>query len=263
MLRAICFSAIYLGMHSPTLVTVDTEYGHYEVTDTTYSDRPARVLYSGAHQAAQSGIAFDDKPELLFDYNERFMELCRGLLPKKILLLGGGACTLPKALLEEFPDIKLDIVELDGKLFEIAKEYFDFVPSPSTRLHISDAEEFLSKSKDTYDLILLDVFTHAAIPRSLQTAGVTQELAAHITSEGVVAMNIIAAYTGIHSQPLHLQTESFMRIFKSVELFPASYGQSLWLSQNFIMTASNKGSVANLMRYKSLELPGTSQTDLV
>src|SRR6476469_4412698 len=94
------------------LVEGDTQHGHYVVADTIYSGRPARVLYSGNHQAAQSGVAKDDNPDLLFDYNQRFIELVRGLLPKKILLIGGGALSLPKALLEEFPEVSLDVVEL-------------------------------------------------------------------------------------------------------------------------------------------------------
>jgi spermidine synthase len=250
-------------MSTGTLFSCDTEYGHYEVADTIYSGRPARVLYSGAHQAAQSGLAMDCKPELLFDYNERFMELCRGLLPHKILLLGGGACTLPKALLEEFPDMKQDIVELDAKLLEIAQQYFDFKPSANTQLHVADIRQFLTANDDQYDLILLDVFTHAAIPRQAQTAELAVELAGHLTADGVAAMNVISGFAGRLAEPLQRQAAALTSAFNRVEVFPAGYGLSLWLSQNFIVTATQSGSTAHHMRYKEIGLPEISRTDLL
>src|ERR1700752_3186245 len=87
-------------IHKTVRFEGETPYGHYTVVDTTYSNRPARVLYSGREfRTAQSGIALDDQDEMLFDYNQRFLELARGLEPKRALLIGGGAFTLPKRLL--------------------------------------------------------------------------------------------------------------------------------------------------------------------
>jgi hypothetical protein len=61
-----------------TLHKFQTPYGSYKVVDTIYNGRPARMLY-GAKNSPQSGIAFDDSPELLFDYNQRFLEIALSL----------------------------------------------------------------------------------------------------------------------------------------------------------------------------------------
>ena len=53
----------------------DSAYAHYRIADVSYMGRPARLLYGGTHEAAQSGLALDDRPELLFDYNQRLLEL--------------------------------------------------------------------------------------------------------------------------------------------------------------------------------------------
>src|SRR5205085_7261391 len=102
----------------------NTALGRYQVIDTVYDGRPARVLYSGDAQAAQSGIATDHRPELLFDYNQRFLELAEGLNPSTVLIIGGGAGTLATALLNMKTITKIDIVEPDSMLTEFAYKYF-------------------------------------------------------------------------------------------------------------------------------------------
>ena len=44
---------------------------------------------------------------------------------KRILFIGGGACLTPKAFLKIFPDARIDIVEIDGKVINIAIEEFN------------------------------------------------------------------------------------------------------------------------------------------
>src|SRR3954469_25939647 len=112
----------------------DTAYGHYQVVDAPYDGRPARVLYSGDHQAAQSGVATDGQPDLLFDYNQRLFEIARGVQPKTVLLIGGGVGTLPTALLAALPDVQVDMVEPDDGLTKLAYQYFDLPVDDRLRL---------------------------------------------------------------------------------------------------------------------------------
>lgn len=244
-------------MTNDTVVfATDTDFGHYEVLDTVYGGRPARVLYSGHRQAAQSGVAQDGKPELLFDYNERFMELIRGLRPRRILLLGGGACTLPQAIVQEFPGTELDIVELDGALLDIARKYFDFAPSKQVAMHVDGGAAYLARTNKTYDMILLDVFANATVPPTFQTDEVTQHLAHALREGGIVAMNIIAGYYGERAAVLRRQVAAFQSTFSNVQLFPAGHEPSLWLPQNFILTCQNgQRNLQPLLRYSSLALP--------
>jgi spermidine synthase len=234
----------------------DTKFAHYLVVDTLYTDRPARVLFSGTRQAAQSGVAKDDKEQLLFDYNERFMELVRGLRPERLLLIGGGAFTLPLALQTAFPDMMLDVVELDGELLDIAKAYFNFRPARHTRVHIDEGQEFLKTSPELYDLILVDAFMHDIVPQTLQTIKVARDLARHLRPDGVVAMNIITGYYGERSALLHRELAALRQAFSAIMIFPASIGQSLWIPQNLVLVAQNgHREIASHVRYEALALP--------
>lgn len=218
----------------------DTDFNHYVIEDTNYNGRPARVLYSGDKVAALSGMAMDDIPELLFDYNQLFFEIVQNSNPKSMLLLGGGAFTFPVAVLETYPDIKLDVVEIDGGLLEISRKYFGFRPGPDTQVHIEDGLDFLRNKKSSYDAVIVDVFDDVNIPPDFQTEEFVITLAKHLRKHGMVAINIISSLKGRRSDSLRRMHDLLVSSFPAVQIFPATPGLSSWLPQNFVMVAHDR-----------------------
>ena len=242
----------------------NTDQNHYRVVDTIYSGRPARVLYSGDYHAAQSGVAKDDGDDLLFDYNQRFLELVRGLNLKSALLIGGGAFTLPKAISDEFPALALDVVEVDRGLLDIARDHFGFEPSEHVRVLIDDGYHFLQNNTHKYDLIMIDAFIHAEIPQELQTIEAANLLRHALNPEGVVGINTIASYHGVRSTVLRRQIAALQTTFTKLELYPASRSQSLWIPQNFILTAQNAARpLENYLRYQPIRILKVDRTEAV
>lgn len=234
----------------------DTAFGHYEVLDTIYDGRPARVIYSGDRIAAQAGIARDDDPELLFDYNQRFFELIAGLKPKRLLVIGGGVYTLPMAVLAAFPDIMVTAVEIDAELDAIATKFFGLKPDP--RLHIihMDGREFLNTNGTPYDMIVVDAFINVDVPRSLVTKEAAIQYHRNLRRGGIVAMNIISAYQG-RNEILRRQYRAFRAAFRRVEVYPAGKGYALTLPQNLLIIGQ-KGrnqKPGAYLRYASLDSP--------
>lgn len=220
-------------------IEFDTQYNHYIVADVIYHGRMSRVLYSGSQDAAQSGMALDGKPGLLFDYIQGFMDLLTGLRPQSVLLLGGGAFTLPTALLAALPEIRMDVVELDGELVDIAGRFFEFRPTDKTSVHVSDARTFLEKNTHSYDAIVVDVFTHETIPDNLLTTDAVTALRKSISRNGVIAFNVIASLDGRDSAVLYRLVENLQAEFASVQVFPAAAGIASWTAQNFIVTVQS------------------------
>ena len=216
---------------------IDTDYAHYQVWDTIYGGRPARVLYSGERRTAQSGVARDDRPDLLFDYNQRMFELVSGLRPERLLLIGGGAYTLPTALLAALPDLRLDVVEIDSGLDKIATEYFGLRPNPRLRIVHGDGRRYLEQNSEPYDVILVDAFVHADTPSTLQSVGAVQEYKRNLTPHGLFARNVISAYHGPVAAALHQHVRDFEGVFKDVKVFPAGGSLPLYLAQNLVLTA--------------------------
>lgn len=234
----------------------DTAMEHYQVIDTVYEGRQARVLYSGQRHTAQSGVATDGKPELLFDYNERFIELLGSISAARLLLIGGGAFTLPKALLVKFPDLQVDVVEIDPGLQSLAEKYFGLQPSPRLHIVTADGRKYLEANTRPYDVILLDAFSASAMPETLMDHGAVRQIHRNLTDDGVLAANIISPYLGPNASTIRFQYGNYSALFKTVDVYPAGRSLfSLWLPQNLVLVAQ-KGKAHELhLRYGKLSPP--------
>jgi spermidine synthase len=215
----------------------DSDFEHYQVVDMVYMGRQARVLFSGRQSAAQSGVAHDDDQDLLFDYNQRFLELASTLRPKRLLLVGGGAYTLPMALIDSLPDIYVDVVERDPKLLSIAKRFFGLKANKRLRIIHGDGLEYLKMNTKSYDVILVDAFVHNKIPKELATKEVIGYIHSNLRKGGTVAANIISSYRGPSAEVLKHHYESYRVVFGDTQIFPADKVISEWISQNFLIIA--------------------------
>lgn len=239
------------------LLETDTGLDHYAVVELTYEGRPARVLFSGANRAAQSGVALDDGSDLLFDYNQRFLELVSGLYPRRLLLIGGGAYTLPMALCAALPELTVDVVEIDPALDKIAADYFGFKPSKRLRVIHQAGRRYLDGTSQIYDIILVDAFAHLSIPRQLASAEAAAAVYRRLAPNGVAAINLISAYQGRTATTLRRLVAAYQNKFQRLDIFPAAHGLTSWLPQNMLLVAQKDKprDLAPLMRYAPFEVP--------
>jgi spermidine synthase len=211
--------------------------GYYQVVDTTYDGRDARVLYTGETNTAQSGIPRDGRPDMLFDYNQRFYELIECMRPGKVLIIGGGAGTLGTELHKFNFITKIDIIEPNSGLTRLAYEYFGLPVDERLRVHITDGRTYLKNTSTKYDIIVLDAFNQTVIPPDLRDETAFDLYKATLTAGGALLANIISTYHGVQASPLKSMVRSSVERFTDVELFRASVGYSLWLPQNFVLVA--------------------------
>jgi spermidine synthase len=226
----------------------DTPQGHFQIVDGPYDGREARVLYSGERQAAQSGVARDGQPDLLFDYNQRLLELALGLQPHRVLVLGGGVGTLPQALLAALPAVRIDMVEPNAGLIQLAYRYFDLPEDDRLQLFTTDGRSFLRQHATRYDLIIVDAFTDTAIPRELKTYEAFGAYHTHLQTPGVLVVNVISGYQGQSAHPLQQMYTAALSTFDAVDIFLATQGYSMWLPQNFILAAQKTGGQSAIER---------------
>lgn len=246
------------------LYDVTTPFERYQVVDMPYVGRQARVLFSGKRGAAQSGIPLDNNPDMLFDYNQRFLELIESIQPSKILLIGGGAFTLPIKVTEEFPSIEIDVVEQDPELERIAERFFNLKPSKNLNIIIGDGRKYLDSTRKRYDLILLDAYVHSSMPKNLSTKEFIELLAKHLSKNGAAAVNVISAYHGPNDTVLKQTYATYKTGFSQIDIFPADKVLSYWISQNFVMVAT-KGTdrPPYQLRFESLKPPPASLKDIL
>ena len=217
----------------------ESAYSRYRIIERTYNERPSRLLLSGNNGAPQSGIALDDNPELLFDYIQRLLEVTISLNPQRILVIGGGAFTLPSALLAQLPNAHIDAVEIDPALPRLAYKYFNLPRNRRLKIITDDGRNYIDNYRATYNLIIVDAFSGYDIPISLLTVEAAKEYARLISPSGTLALNVIATYRGSLPTLAHRLLATLRTSFGTVEIYPADLQDNQYEDQNLIYVASN------------------------
>ena len=217
-------------------------FGSFSVEDLIYAGRKSRVLFSGPLRSAQSGIPLDDDPRMLFDYNQQLLELALELDPKSILVLGGGALTLPQALLGRLPDCQIVAVEINPNMVKIAAEFFSYEPNPRLKVVVEDAARFLSRAKaQRYELIITDLFDNLAIPQYFLSADFAAQLNRVRESSGLIATNCIAAISGNYARPLLELVASYETAIARPRVVRVDGDRFMnWTPQNLLILAGEK-----------------------
>lgn len=218
---------------------VTSPLAHYRIIDGRYSGRPARILF-GDQASPQSGLALDDDDELLFNYNQRFLEISLSVQPHSALVIGGGAFTLPRALLEHFPNLQLDVVEIDPVLPTLAHQFFGLPETKRLTIHNQDGRQFIDQSSDRYDLIIIDAFSGFTIPRQLLTLDAAASYADHLNPSGVLSMNFISDYENYKMSLGQQVIATFQTAFPVVELYRAGRELPLNFEQNLVLVAAHE-----------------------
>jgi spermidine synthase len=87
---------------------------------------------------------------------------------ENVLVLGVAGGSVIKTLTQEVKfKGKITGVEIDETAVEIAKKFFELDQIPNLNLVIDDAFEFVLKTKEKYDLIIIDVFQDTKMPNFL------------------------------------------------------------------------------------------------
>jgi spermidine synthase len=131
--------------------------------------------------------------KLIFDYTQMMMAgLYLNPKPAKLLIIGEGGGSIPTAIQEMYPDIQIDLVEIDAAVDRVAKRFFDFKPGPKMRVFIEDGRVFVKRIRTQnpqYNMIMLDAFDADYIPEHLLTREFLQEVKAILAPDGVLVAN--------------------------------------------------------------------------
>ncbi|MGQ7947669.1 spermidine synthase [Flavobacterium sp. WC2509] len=106
------------------------------------------------------------------------------------LVLGVAGGSVIKTLVDEI-HFKGQItgVDIDAKIIEIANEYFQLDEIENLDIVIEDAFEFVLKTKDKYDLIIIDIFQDTKMPNFLFEKFFIDRICFLLNNKGVVLFN--------------------------------------------------------------------------
>ena len=87
---------------------------------------------------------------------------------ENILVLGVAGGSVIKTIVDEIKfKGKITGVEIDKEIVEIANQYFKLSEIKNLELIVDDAFEFVLKTKEKYDLIIIDIFQDTTMPNFL------------------------------------------------------------------------------------------------
>ena len=107
-----------------------------------------------------------------------------------ILVLGVAGGSVIKTLVDEIKfKGKITGVEIDKAIIEIANEYFHLDKIGNLEIIIDDAFEFVFKTQDKYDLIIIDVFQDTKMPSFLFESFFMERICHLLHSKGFILFN--------------------------------------------------------------------------
>jgi spermidine synthase len=170
---------------------------------------------------SQSGILKQDPLRSMYPYTDAFhlaMVYRPGL--KRVLFIGGGAATGPKQFRSFYPDVHVDVVEIDPEVVAVAKKYFGFKPDARTMVTVGDGRRFLMTTRNRYDAIIVDAYYARSIPFHVTTVEFMRLLQRRLNPGGVGIFNVIGSITGRNSQLVRSEYKTLARVFRSCAFFP-------------------------------------------
>ena len=125
-----------------------------------------------------SYVDLADPRHLEFDYLRWSRLVLKEFNARRVLHLGGAACTLARALLAEHADSRHEVVELDQRVFDVAREHLGLRRQPGLKLRVGDGRAAMAaRVDDSADAIVVDAFIGARVPRHLVTSEACTEFA--------------------------------------------------------------------------------------
>jgi spermidine synthase len=129
----------------------------------------------------------------------RYMFLSYALRPKqeRVLIVGLGGGAMVHFLARYDPQVKVDAVEIDPAVVQVAEEYFGVRSQGNVNVITADAFKYLAESQVPYDVIYMDAFLKPSgdtdstgVPLKLKQAEFYRSLRRTLKPDGLVVFNL-------------------------------------------------------------------------
>ena len=213
---------LWIGVESPAEVVFETTspYHHIRVVD----DRGIRTLrFDGS---AETRMSVRNPLQGHFEYTEYFhMPWLWNTQLTNALMIGLGGASTQRAYQHYYPDLTVETAEIDPVVVRVAKDYFRFQESATQRVQVSDGRVFLRRGGGPYGVIILDAYEKnrygSFIPYHLATREFFELANQRLTTNGVLAYNVIGTLQGWRADILGSIYKTMKEVFPQVYLFPA------------------------------------------
>lgn len=231
------------------------------------SHDPIRVMQVGGVYQSATYLG-DRRFEPVFSYYRSFdfaFDYCSK--EPRILMIGGGGYSWPKHVLAGGRQLRrLDIVEIDPVITDIARKFFYLDEAVAlnpgvARLLCEDGRLFIEQyDSDPYDCIILDAFAGSEPVRSLATVEFAIRAKACLEEGGAILTNVVSEEEGSDISFLRDIAASFAAAFRHVYAVPCE--EDLFaVEDNYLLVATDSDRAPEGAMIFDIETLGTPLHD--
>lgn len=171
------------------LISEDSPWGNIEV----WQEGTVRSLYIQNNIATQSQLDMARKEKLLPQYCRAMMSfLLFKSNPKSVLLFGLGGGSIVHFLYHWFPRLKITAVDINDKVINIAKAFFDVSETPQVSVQVADASTYINQTKQhNIDVILVDIHNGECLPAFLYNPDFIAQCFRALSAKGILVINVL------------------------------------------------------------------------
>ncbi|KUO51407.1 MAG: hypothetical protein APF76_13630 [Desulfitibacter sp. BRH_c19] len=181
-----------------------------------------------------------------------------------VLMVGLGGGIVPKRFLNDYPEMRFISIEVDSEVVKVAHQYFHLKQSSRHRILVGDGRKYIQRTKETFDLILLDAFFATTVPYHLFTIEFYQEVNGCLNPNGLLGINIYGALTGSNSYLFRSLYQTLAFVFPRLYLFAAKKSTPEVMQNIFIfalqkdmdMTPEDIFKRAQILSQTKVSIPG-------
>ena len=231
----------YLLLRTNNLHDIDTEYNRVQIFTMTDEASGQKMRALAIDPYFIQSKMYLESDELASEY-AKYYHLVRHFKPdfQTTLLIGGAGYSFPKDFLKVYPDKRIETVEIDPQMTELAKQYFNLRENPNLGIFHEDGRIFLNRApEEKYDAVFLDAFGSLfSVPFHLTTVEAVREISRVLKPGGIVIFNVGGAVKGKSSRFFNAEIATYRQVFPQVLLFKVRPERADEEVQNLIIVAS-------------------------
>jgi spermidine synthase len=156
----------------------------------------------------------------------------------RTLVIGLGGGSVVKRMWRDYPAMRLDVVEIDPEIVEVARRFFALPEDDRIQVFVGDGRDFVDQTPETYDIAIVDAFDEDRVPRRLTTEEFMRAARDRLAADGVIAYNFIGAPKGDLSKPFRSLYRTLCNVWRHVWVFAIDEGVFAAAS-NLVLVASD------------------------
>ncbi|MEK7866145.1 MAG: fused MFS/spermidine synthase [Planctomycetota bacterium] len=220
-------ASVTLNPGEEIVVDEDTPYHHILVIDSQRGKARVDEDVPGAYRYLRFDRYIESLIELGKPYRSRaqytdYFHLAFLAKPKisRAVFIGAGGGIGPRTFAEVDPEMRIDVVDIDPRILEVAHDLFKMPVNERVRTHAIDGRMFMRNAAEKYDCVVLDAFTIGGrIPFHLTTREFFELCASRMTDDGVFVMNVNSAMEGEFGGIFLHVAKTLTEVFPRVDVF--------------------------------------------